>query len=63
MRRARRLLFGADVAAWLILSIIIWSSPDEWTIIAEVFLTLYALIAAAAIWAITAVVRRFAKPS
>jgi sarcosine oxidase gamma subunit len=60
-------LLGAVVAAWAVLSIVLWWSPDEWTIVAEVFLTLYALVAAAVIWALSALLRRVAgrdaKPS
>jgi sarcosine oxidase gamma subunit len=53
-------LFGAVVAAWVVFSIVLWWSPDEWTIVAEIFLTLYALVAAAVIWALLALVQRVA---
>ena len=63
MRRARQLLFGAVVAVWLVFSILLWQSSNEWTMVWQVFLTIFALVAAAVIWAITALVRRSAKRS
>lgn len=61
MRRTRQLLLGAVVALWLVLSILNWRSPDWRAPVVEVFMTLYALIAAVVIWAATALIRRFAN--
>jgi sarcosine oxidase gamma subunit len=58
VKRARQLLLGAVVVAWAVLSVIVWWSPDEWTILAEIFPTLYALVAAAVVWALFALARR-----